>query len=143
MSYCRWSSDNFRCDLYCFESMDDSYITYVARNRVLGEIPKVPELGSVSSEECARAHNAQMKFLCTAERKDIGGPYDGEMFEDKTLEAFRARLIRLREMGYIFPDYVLEDVKAEIIQKALGSEEPIPVGSVDEALQLYLRRKNS
>jgi hypothetical protein len=34
MSYCRWSSDNYNCDLYCFEHVDGYYQTYVAGNRV-------------------------------------------------------------------------------------------------------------
>lgn len=34
MSYCRWSSDNWKCDLYCYEDAN-GYITHVADNRIV------------------------------------------------------------------------------------------------------------
>ena len=132
MSYCRWSSNNFRCDLYCYES-EEGFMTHVASNRVVGDIPEASldflrdPNGSSSEVVMDRLTNydakwkkyiedykAQMKFLETAEREPIGLPYDGESYCDKTLEEFLQRLLHLRETGYIFPDYVLEAVREEM-----------------------------
>ena len=33
MSYCRWSTDNFKCDLYCYEDVNGGFTTHVASNR--------------------------------------------------------------------------------------------------------------
>jgi hypothetical protein len=83
LSYCRWSSDNFRCELYCYQDTCGGWTTHVA----------------------------------------AGLSHDSQKFSDPTLEAFRARLIVLREAGYRFPDWVLERVDAEIEQtRAAGRD---------------------
>lgn len=114
MSYCRWSSMDFACDLYCYES-DEGYVTHVAANRVVGEVPHIdfnaaPE---VMGEQIA----AQHLYLKTAEHAPIGLPHDGETYTDGDLEDFQARLLQLREVGYIFPDYVLETIGEEMAEE--------------------------
>ena len=42
MSYCRWSSDNWKCDLYCYEDVSGGITTHVAGNRIVGDIPEAP-----------------------------------------------------------------------------------------------------
>lgn len=43
MSYCRWSSDNWRCDVYVYESCSGGWLTHVAgQKRVLPPIPDLP-----------------------------------------------------------------------------------------------------
>lgn len=110
MSYCRWSSDDFACDLYCYES-SNGFETHVADNRVVGEVPK--QLNWDAPDFMA-SHKAQMVFMRDAEREPIGLPLDGESFTDSTLEDFRARLTELRTIGYRFPDSVLVTVDEEI-----------------------------
>lgn len=40
MSYCRWSSDNFRCDVYVYESVHGGWETHMAgRRRLFAPIP--------------------------------------------------------------------------------------------------------
>lgn len=116
MSLCRFSSNNFGCDLYCYYDCDGGITTHVARNRVLGDIPKVPSLATVSNEEWLAAHQAQMSFIDTAERAHIGLPEDGESFNNPDLESFKSRLTYLRELGYVFPDYLFD-----------ADEEPEPI----------------
>lgn len=119
MSYCRWSSDDFRCDLYCYEDVAGGWTTHVAGNRILGDIPhedwKLLATGRTEdAKEFMRQHRAQSDFLKTAQRAPIGLPHDGQSFNDPTLEAFRARVVALREMGYRCPDYVLDAIDEEI-----------------------------
>jgi len=114
MSYCRWSSDNWDCDLYCYES-NEGFVTHVAANRVVGEIPFVPHLLSVDPDAYHKAHNAQMEFLDTAERKVIRLPYNGQTFVDDTLEDFLERVKHLKETGYHVPDFVIESIEGEIV----------------------------
>lgn len=114
MSFCRWSSMDFGCDLYCYES-DQGYMTHIACNRVVGDIPRAEHLLTKETlTEFCSALTEQHKFLDTAERKTIGLPYDGETFCDATLEEFLTTLNVLKDVGYVFPDYVIESVQEEI-----------------------------
>jgi hypothetical protein len=76
------------------------------------ELPLDPEWGE--------KHNAVMDFLKYAKRAPIGLPHDGETFSDPDLPSFLARLEYLRSVGYSFPDYVLDDVRAEDTMNLLG-----------------------
>jgi len=116
MSYCRWSSDDFRCDLYCYEDVSGGYTTHVAGNRVLGEIPKTPPWREDHAwvEEYMEAHRRQMAFLNTAERESITLPHAGESFNDPDLPSFLARLLELQGLGYNVPGWVISSVRDEI-----------------------------
>lgn len=120
MSYCRWSTDNYHCDLYCYES-SEGYQTHVAGNRVRGIIPDNGWEAffhdkTIDAEECSRRTEEQHNFLMSCVREQIPLPYAGESFLDNTLREFRARLVLLRHCGYNFPDGVLADVDAEIAE---------------------------
>jgi hypothetical protein len=123
MSYCRWSSDDYRCDLYCYEDVSVGWTTHVAARRVVGDIPKlVFEKLESDPGAFAASYEAQAKFLDTAEYADIGGPFDGESFNDSTLRAFRERIVRLRAAGYHCPDSVLDEIDAEIKELNAATE---------------------
>lgn len=62
----------------------------------------------------AESSKAQYDFLDGCKSEVIGLPCDGESYSDDTLEEFKARLLELRRVGYIFPDGVLEDIDNEI-----------------------------
>jgi hypothetical protein len=112
MSYCRFSSDDFRCDLYVYEA-GEGFVVHVANTRVLGDVPPSPDITAVPAQEFADAVNAQIKFLGMAKRQPIGLPCDGEIYVEETLGDLYDRLIILRDMGYRFPDDVLECINDE------------------------------
>lgn len=112
MAYCRWSSDNFDCDVYAYKSAI-GYETHIASNRLVGKAPMITSTLS-EVEEYVKQSRARSEWLENAERKKIGLPYDGQSFTMYTLESFLQLLEELREMGYRFPDYVLAEVKEEI-----------------------------
>lgn len=113
MSYCRWSDDNVQCDLYCFGTGDD-YVTYVREHRTVGQATPLPDVKTTPDKEFPAALNRQMEFGMSFEVVPIGLPHDGEIFRDPTLEAFKARLLYLRSVGYRFPDHVLERIDNEM-----------------------------
>lgn len=45
--------------------------------------------------------------------KPLELPYAGRAFIEDTLEDFEARLIELRALGYVFPDYVFDAISDE------------------------------
>ena len=116
MSYCRWSSDNFQCDVYCYGDVNGGYTTHVAANRPVGDVPKTPELDPANIDEYVRASQAQLKWLELCERRPIGLPHDGESYNDPDLPSFLARLEGLKAVGYNVPDWVLKNIREEIAE---------------------------
>ena len=115
MSYCRFSSDNFRCDLYCYASQG-GYTTHVASTRVDGDIPALAPL--TNTAQFLESHRAQMAFLETATHTPIMLPHAGQDFVDADLAAFLDRLEGLRALGYHVPPGVLEGVREELADEA-------------------------
>lgn len=113
MSYCRFSSDNWKSDVYCYSDCRGGITTHVAGNRIVGDVPKVPSITKTNFKEWAGAHKRQEKFLETVKRKPIGLKYDGEDFNDPDEAAFLDRLLELKSVGYHVPEYVIEDLKWE------------------------------
>ena len=118
MSYCRWSSDNFKCDLYCY-GCDTGYVTHVARNRIVGDVPTIHTRALLDGarEEFNKSLKMHDEFLDTCERVSIGLEHDGKCFVDRCLEDFRDKIVELIEMGYRVPDYVLEEIDEEMKEK--------------------------
>lgn len=111
MSYCRWSSDNWKSDIYAYES-DYGYEIHVAGNRIVGDVPPVDYMADI--ETVKRQYAAYSAFMDGAERVPINLPHAGESFTCGDLEDFAWRLRLLREVGYHVPDYVFEEIAEEI-----------------------------
>lgn len=115
MSFCRWSSMDFSCDLYCYES-GEGFVTHVASSRVVGDIPKLDwsflqnPKSEDNMEKFLKSQEEQFKFLDTAKRETIGLPSDGTTFVDQTVGDFLTRLATLKEQGYNFPEITKEDL---------------------------------
>ena len=123
MSYCRWSSDNWQCDLHCYADVNGGYTTYVASNRVVGKVPVID--WNAGPEIVVAQQKRQYSFLLECERVSIDLPHAGETLRDATLSAFRHRLLELRLLGYRFPDCVLERVNSQVADERLHAEERI------------------
>ena len=104
MSYCRFSSDGGKSDVYCYRCIFGDYITNVARNR-LGEITP--------------------NNLVEPTYAPIGLPYDGLEFNDKTIEEFNNRLLHLRECGYHVPECAVTRIDKEIKEDFDGLSPPL------------------
>lgn len=120
MSYCRWSTDNFKCDIYAYQS-DNGYEIHVAANRYVGEPPKVDyslitkkDYTEEDKQEYLRQEKIRRDWMDKAERKNIELPYAGESFTCPDLETFLEQMIELKTVGYNFPDGVLETIKEEM-----------------------------
>ena len=114
MSYCRFSSDDFNSDVYCYEAVTGGFVIHVAHCRVVGDIPKAQHLlAKETMEEFFVAHRTQLNFLETAEREPIGLEYDGETFVEDGPQEAADRLESLLEAGYQVPQYAIDALREE------------------------------
>lgn len=116
MSYCRFSSDNWKSDVYVYES-DEGYQIHVADNRIVGD---APPLLDVFGAGFAARYREQMEFVNQAERVKINGVFDGADFTLATLAELRDKLRELTAAGYHVPEYVFETIAEEIAAPEIG-----------------------
>lgn len=119
MSYCRFSSDNWRSDIYVYEDVNGGWTTHVAGNRFVGNIPEEPDfIGLDPNDEGAvrkalNQHKAVMDFIQSAERQPIDHPLAGQSFNDPTPAACADRLESLRAAGFHIPQHAIDDLRSE------------------------------
>lgn len=118
MSLCRWSSDNFNCDLYIYESVYGGYQINLATSKYKGEIPEVDY--SLLTKGCADwdKFNEQREIQSDYLAKFGTEPLKlKEVCQDKsvdTLEELLEEVLHLRECGYRFPDSLIEKIEGKI-----------------------------
>jgi hypothetical protein len=142
MSYCRWSSMNWMCDVYVYEHVYDGWVTEVAAlKRAFPPIPDITRiirifrLGGEWSQDrrcviyptkmreiiagivygfAAFWHNRiHMASLAMIPLRPIGLPHDGQGFSDKTPNECAERLEYLRGLGYKVPQYAIDRLREE------------------------------
>jgi len=138
MSYCRWSSMSFRCDLYCYESAH-GYVTHVAGKRYVlddtVQAPPLPKHGASKAEFAAwaKANNDFHRALDEAASVPIDHPAAGETFTDADAEGMYQRLLSLQKDGFIFPEHVLTTLREEITEAALAEKAAMTQNLSEEA----------
>lgn len=109
---------NGRCDVYAYESEYGWTIHLAARRRKnIDKAPQLPDLNTTNIEEYLKVSKKLHEWYDTEEGSeviDIDLEHAGESFTEGDLEDFRDRLLYLREIGYVFPDYVLKTIEEEI-----------------------------
>lgn len=124
MSYCRWSSCDFDCDVYVYEDVHGGWTTHVAsRRHVIAEpLPEPVRLPRPFTNEQFNAwyarSQAASRAIDAAELVDIGLPHDGRTFNDPTPGECADRLEVLREMGYHVPQFPIDALREEAAEVA-------------------------
>ncbi len=117
MSYCRWSSDGWKSDVYTYAHVDGSWTTHVAGRRRIGldTLPASPYmfLGEYSSFAWAVCHQVYHKALDRLPFVEIDLPYVGETFKDASPQDCANTLRMLKGIGYYVPDGVIEELNNE------------------------------
>lgn len=130
MSYCRWSSDNFYCDAYVYES-SAGWETHLANQR---RPPGAPDNGATAmfkslqvlrNDLAADAYRlAQAAWDEWAERNPLQ-PIDhdeaGESFIHESPGECADNLERLRSEGFVIPQYAIDALREK--QSQLTTQE--------------------
>lgn len=114
MSYCRFSSDNWKSDIYCYEACSGGFTTHVAGNHIVSELPEAIPIGEDGWLDRDRDI---MESLGTAKRETIGLEHDGANFNDPDLQSFKERIEMLKAAGYHIPEYVIPSIEEEITEE--------------------------
>lgn len=145
MSYCRFSSDNWRSDVYVYEHCGGGFVTHVAGNkRIFQPIPDIPHSWMPRfGAEFVRAerrvvypsrwhqfaanrvysvwalwHRLHMFSLSVIPSKNIGLPHDGEALSDDTASECADRLESLQAIDYHVPQYAIDTLREEAAEVA-------------------------
>lgn len=116
MSYCRFSSDNYRSDIYAYEHMEGGWMVNVAarRHTAATPIPVLPlRWWNLEPQEAMNLLQAQRAWLDQADLTPIGLPHDGEEFVEESAAACLSRLEYLRGLGYIVPQGAIDALREE------------------------------
>lgn len=117
MSYARWSSDDFRSDVYVYEHVNGGWTIHVAGNYVVTREPMpVPvelALDKSNINEWMERHNKVMTLIGQGERIYHDKPHAGESFNEPTPGDAADRLEELHGYGYYIPKGLIETLRAE------------------------------
>ena len=118
MAYCRFSTDDFRCDFYAYEDAGGGYTLHVAGSRLRWEPPAAspydPRCWQLPAEEFNRISREYHAALAAADREPIGldGAGDTQRFE--TLREMCDRIRELLELGFRAPDWLVPRMEEEM-----------------------------
>ncbi len=113
MSYCRWSCDDYQCDIYAFEA-DAGFMVHVATRRYQFKEPLPPPAPHSEGFDAYFArHKKVMVMVGRATTVAIDLPHDGEDFLFDTPGECADELERLRKCGYRVPQYAIDTLREE------------------------------
>ena len=121
MSYCRFSCDNWKSDVYVYEDVSGGFTTHVAATRrvwpIVPDAPLSLAATSVGRWIWNKWHRLHMWMVDKSPRQAICGGYDGASFRDPTASACAYWLEMLRAAGYRVPQYAIDALREEAKQE--------------------------
>lgn len=115
MSLCRFSSNDFQCDVYTFADVNGGYTTHVAGNRVVFSEP-LPAPVPFDKEHVDAYVQRQVRvgqMVDQATRVPIDLPHAGESFYYQDAETAADTLEMLRTLGYNIPQYAIDALRED------------------------------
>lgn len=115
MSYCRWSSDNMKSDVYAYEDCSGGYTIHIRNSHPINAeiLPDFPK--EITGENVLRWHNERRKVIDDLIYKPIGLDYDGQTVVCSEIEDLHRTLVCLRDIGYYVPDVAFDMIEEEIV----------------------------
>ena len=117
MSFCRWSDDDYRCNIYAYESDCGGYCVHVARKKPLFNEPLPPAAKDTAADEWFQRRVKVNQMVREAGWADIGLSRDGESYSLDSLSDVLELLESLKEEGYNVPDYVINTLRDDALSE--------------------------
>ena len=128
MSYCRFSSDGFQCDVYAYEDTAGCWTIHLASRRHIEVAPLMEDYFRLTKDGQGWDNDSIVKWneelMKWNERQDLKSdeeryinlnlPYDNESFHVGTLGEFFDKMTELARLGYKFDPGVLLMILEEI-----------------------------
>ncbi len=136
MSYCRFSSDDFQCDVYVYEDVSGGWTTHVAGNRIVWDqnfldlmptdvMDRYIAVGNtIAIFEGMRTNNLSDPLFdefkakhgqdaAPYKRENVDHPDAQQSFNDPTAAACADRLQRYKDEGLHVPQEAIDELRAE------------------------------
>lgn len=111
MTWCTFSSDDYRCDVWATTQIDRFQIV-MAKDRIVGDIPRADHLDEPETEEAYKvAWRKQREFIENAVREPIDHPDANMTFWSSEFPEFAAKMQQLHNDGFRIPDEVMAELK--------------------------------
>lgn len=127
MSYCRFSSDDWRSDVYAYEDVGGYWQIHVAGNRNATGAPPIDRTLDLTTDDGRREwldqHRRQMRFLEMTAKISIDHPQAGASYQCGSPGEAADRLEQLLAEGFHVPMYAIEELRSEQTQDISGEEE--------------------
>jgi len=122
MSYCRFSSYEYACDVYVYAGIGGGFVTHVARGRYVFDPPLPPpiELTESTIDAFVRRDAEVQARVDASTLVPIELPHAGETFDDADAGACAARLIELKRLGFRVPQAAIDALREEAAEQAVG-----------------------
>lgn len=124
MALCRFSSDDFRCDLYIYDAgryiqvmLAESHINY--DRSLMPELPPLPPEDDIEGRKewgqlALKRYNLRHHLMDEAVAVPIGGPLDGKSFlfesTDEVVQFLQEEVIPCGK--YRIPEWVIDSLKS-------------------------------
>ena len=109
MSYCRFSSDNWNSDIYCYQTVD-GYTIHVASNRYDREITPLDES---TEDKLLKSYRQQREDINKAKKVNIELDGAGESYYLSTPQETVDKLKELKSKGFRVPDFAIKALEDE------------------------------
>ena len=116
MSYCRFSSDAYCCELYAYRT-DEGFEIHVASNRRVYDEPPPTFPSDDMGASWICWHERVNAWLPSTRLEPINLSRDGQTLYADTIEDFRRQIASLIDEGYLAPDGLLQTIDDDIRHK--------------------------
>jgi hypothetical protein len=122
MSYCRWSSDDWQCDVYVYAHVDGGWATHVAGRRWIFTVelpPPTPLPRGFSHDQFTawyQRHREVMRLHGEVDKGhwlELPEPEGGIDYMHRTAGECADNLERLRAAGFNVPQYAIDELREE------------------------------
>lgn len=117
MSYCRWSSDDSKSDVYVYESVNGGFDVHVAGNKVNFDRSKLPPMPNIKDSDFGEKYIERIKIISSlledAEIEPLNSKHAGKSYNFESPGETALALEDMKQDGLHVPDGVIEELLKE------------------------------